>query len=170
MASNENNTGFDKKRRRKIGRTLVVKTNTLPTDLTLTGLVSSVDSSSGSKFLVFDNTDNAKTGFRELRTHNLNTKPSYYRLFFRLTNFDTKTYDEIKQAMVDYMTTTYNGTNVLYFKLKTRDGKLTGTGEFVLDRKEDMDKLLETHSLTVSDMNVLVFRFVSPNKRNQKRE
>lgn len=163
-----NNTGFDKKRRRKIGRTLVVKSNTLPNNLTLTGLVSSVDSTSGSKFLVFDTVDNAKTGFRELRTHDLNTKPSYYRLFFRLKEYEGKTYDEIKQEMVNHMTSNYEGTNVLYYKLKSRDGNLTGTGEFVLDRKEDMDKLLETHNLSVGGMSVSVFRYIMPNKRQQR--
>lgn len=168
MEMNSNN--FNNKQRRKIGRTLVVKSSDYNNE-TLQGLVNSVESNNGSRFLVFDTTDNAKTAFHQLRNSNVVSKPSYYNVFFKIRDTTGKTYDDVKQSVKTHLLTMKSDMNVLYFKLKVRDNVLTGSGEMTLDRKEDMDLLLEKHNFTTSDgYEITVYRYISPNRRNQYRD
>jgi len=136
-----------KKMVRKPGRTLVVKTNqTLSTD-GLTGLVNSSYTSNGSAFFVFDTIENSKNAFKVLKDNNEKVKFAHYRLFFTLSGVnDSVTYNDLKTAHINWITANSNA-DVLYYKQYRKENKFLGCGDFTIDTKESMDKLLDKEGL-----------------------
>jgi len=158
MTSNEDNGVMDKKRRRKIGRTLVLKSEM--NDNNLVGLINSINSPTGSKFMVFDTVDNAKNAFRKLIQEKHLVKPSYYKLFFKISDMKNLSYDELKDKIKNAMNAIDNTMNVLYFKLYRKGDILTGSGDLVLDRKDHMDRLIDMRSFPIGDSVVNVYRYI----------
>lgn len=136
-----------KKMIRKAGKTLVVNSETDIQTNDFTGLVSSVKSSTNSHFLVFDTIENSKVAFKILKTLNHKVRFAYYRLFFTMTGLDENaSYNDLKEQHIQWITTNSDA-QVLYYKQYRNGGKFLGCGDFTIDTKESMDKLLYTETL-----------------------
>lgn len=132
----------DKKMIKRPGKTLIVKTDQEFSTDKLVGLVQHNSVADNKHFLVFDNVENSKKAFKIIKSdYNLSVRYAYYKLYFTITGInDTSDYSLIKKNHMAWLTNL--GTNVLYYKLYKKDDKLIGCGDFTIDSKEDMDKLI----------------------------
>jgi hypothetical protein len=143
--------------RRKSSRTLLLK-EVGNKEFKYDGLQTVDRSPQGNVFLVFDTLENSRKAFKDLRVNKVNCKYSYYKLFFKSSNLDTtKSYDELKGSFLSVLDGNVSGVNVLYFKYYKRDGKFTGSGDFVVDRKVDCDSFVTSRTLKFSDTNDVTF-------------
>lgn len=139
-----------KKNTRKVGRTIIVR-NTKLTELqtsNLIGLLSCTSINDGKYFLTFDNINNSKKAFITLRTNkDLNVKYAYYKIFFTMSGIDEKQdYTELKKLHSEWITQN-SSAEVLYYKQYMKDSKYMGCGDFTVDTKESMDKLISKEDL-----------------------
>ena len=139
----EESNNVNKKVIRKIGRTIIVKTNSNFSSKDLQGLSSHVSVDNGKHFLVFDTIENSKNAFKVLKSNNsLSVRYAYYRIYFTMSNLDDTTdYSVVKKNHIDWISANSNA-SVLFYKLYKKDNKLIGCGDFTIDTKEDMDKLI----------------------------
>jgi hypothetical protein len=145
--------------RRKSSRTLLLK-EVGDREFKYDGLQKMDKSPQGNVFLVFDNLENSRKAFKDLRVNKVNCKYSYYKLFFKSSNLDTnKNYDELKGSFLSLLNDKVPGINVLYFKYYRRDGTFTGSGDFVVDRKVDCDALVTNRTLAVGENEFTFYRF-----------
>jgi hypothetical protein len=145
--------------RRKSSRTLLLK-EVGDREFKYDGLQKMDKSPQGNVFLVFDNLENSRKAFKDLRVNKVNCKYSYYKLFFKSSNLDTtKNYDELKGSFLSLLNEKVPGINVLYFKYYRRDGTFTGSGDFVVDRKVDCDALVTNRTLTSGENEFTFYRF-----------
>lgn len=131
----------------KTSRTLVVKSeNDVLTD-GLTGLVNFVKSNNNFYFFVFDTIENSNNAFKTLKTTNHKVRFAYYRLFFTMNGLDDDAnYNDLKEQHIQWITSN-SGAQVLYYKQYRNGGKFIGCGDFTIDTKESMDKLLDKETL-----------------------
>lgn len=124
----------------KPGRTLLVNDREKTINVSqLVGLVSSSKTTSESVFLEFDTVENAEKAFEYLKNLDVRVKYAYYKLFLKITsNLDQLSYDQIKEGVKALVEC-----NVLYFKLYKKDEKLIGSGDFTIDRLEDLNNLIK---------------------------
>jgi hypothetical protein len=154
----ENNDNGMKRKKiiRKAGRTIVLRTDlefTPPENLT--GIINHITVNNGKHFLVFDNIDNSKDAFKILKSNqNYSVRFAYYKLFFKMNGLDEKTdYSIIKKLHTDWIAENSEG-NVLYYKQYKKDGKMLGCGDFTIDTKESMDKLLNKDKLKTYSFDI----------------
>jgi hypothetical protein len=131
---------------KKVGRTLFISSsNGLLSDKELTsinGLSSHHATKNGSYFLTFNNVEDATLQFDKLTASNYNVKVAKYQVFFTIEGLDdTSDYGAVKQSLINHVESNTGG-GVLYFKLYRQKNKYLGCGDFTLDTKESMDKLL----------------------------
>lgn len=127
---------------RKPGRTIVLKSDQNISNDGLTGLVNSVQTSNGSQFFVFDTIQNSVEAFKILKVLNNKVRFAHYRLFFTISGLDENVnYNDLKTAHIKWITQN-SSAEVLYYKQYRKDGKYLGCGDFTIDTKESMDKLL----------------------------
>ena len=145
--------------RRKAGRTLLVS-NEHKEDLSFDGLVNTHTTSSGSRFLVFDNVENARSAYKSLRENGVRTKYSYYKVFFRLKDVDLQNveYDELKNSVKELASSCGN-VEVLYFKFYTKNKTLMGSGDLTVDTKEGLDALVSHKELEFAGGSASFYRF-----------
>ena len=142
----DNNTQT-KKMNHKISRTLVVKFENDAIITEFTGLVNSVKSNNNNNFFVFDTIENSKNAFNILKTANHKVRFAYYRLFFTINGIDDNvSYNDLKEQHINWITTNSDA-QVLYYKQYRNGGKFLGCGDFTVDTKESMDKLLDKNTL-----------------------
>jgi hypothetical protein len=155
MADNKNKTKDTKKRFRKAGRTLLIKSVDEDFDFrTLSlekfeGVSSNIETKSGARFIVFDDVKNAVTALKELKQDkDILVKYAHYRLYFTMNGLsDQSDYNNVKKSHIDYITEK-TGTEVLYYKLYKKDkDSYLGCGDLTIDTKDGMDKLLQSESL-----------------------
>lgn len=122
------------------GRTLLVNDKEKTIDVSqLEGLVTSSKTSSDSLFLEFSTVDQAVLAYESLRNKDVRVKYAYYKLFLKLTSdISELNYDKIKEAVKSVVEA-----NILYFKLYKKDDKLIGSGDFTIDRLEDLNNLIK---------------------------
>lgn len=133
--------------RTKAGRTLIVKSDTDVSTDGFSGLVSSAKSTNNSQFFVFDTVEHSKEAFKTLKSANYNVRFAYYRLFFNMNGLDeTTNYNDLKEQHTQWITTNSDA-QVLYYKQYKNTGKFLGCGDFTVDTKESMDKLLDKETL-----------------------
>jgi hypothetical protein len=144
----QNNKDFsNKKPLRKPGRTLVIKTDQDVQTSNMVGLTSHAKSSNGSQFFVFDTVNNAKTAFKSLKEANFRVRFAHYRIFFTMTGIDDSVnYNDLKEQHVKWINQN-SGADVIYYKQYRKENKFLGCGDFTIDTKECMDKLLEKDGL-----------------------
>jgi len=131
----------------KPSRTLVINSESDITTKEFVGLISYIKSNNNSHFLVFDNTDNSKDAFSILKNLNQRVRFAYYRIFFTMTGIDNnESYNDIKEQHIQWITSNSNA-QVLYYKQYRNGGKYLGCGDFTVDTKESMDKLLDKDTL-----------------------
>jgi hypothetical protein len=144
-----------KKSVRKAGRTLIVKSfsgSLLDGSVfdSLEGLTSKNETNSSSSFfLTFDTVQNAVNAFRKLRSlsNDYRIKYSYYRVFFTITGLtDTSDYDQVKNGLMNYITTSNTSSAVLYCKLYRKGTQYIGCGDLTLDTVDGMKQLLSKDS------------------------
>jgi len=150
----------------KPGKTLVIKTNNLiPTD-NFTGLVNST-SINGRQFLVFDTVDNSMNVYKILKDTNVKVRYAHYRIFFILNGIDENIeYDQLKKTHMDWIVKNSDA-NVLYYKQYRKDGKFLGCGDFTIDTKECMDKLLDKEGLKTHSFDSYTGTFYRYNKKTE---
>jgi len=144
--------------KRKPGRTLLVS-NEHKDEINLKGLENLHETSSGSRFLVFDNTDNARDAYDSLKEQGVKAKYSYYKVFLRLkdVNLDID-YDELKNDLIN-LSSSLEKVNILYLKFYTKDKKLMGSGDLTVDTKEGLDELVKMKDVEFKDGSVSFYRF-----------
>jgi len=143
-----NNPQKNNKIVRKPGRTILVKsTDPVPTE-NLKGLLSSVKTNNDNNFLVFDTVENSKEAFKTLRQNNdIKIKYAHYRIFFTMSGLDDTTdYTTLKKSHIDWIKEKSNA-DVLYYKQYKKENKYLGCGDFTIDTKESLDKLLSKTDL-----------------------
>jgi hypothetical protein len=143
----QDNKTQTKKVIRKASRTLVVNSENNVSTEGLTGLVSSVKSNNNSYFFVFDTVENSKASFKTLKTNNYKVRYAYYRIFFTMNGLDENaSYNDLKEQHTQWITANSNA-QVLYYKQYRNGGKFLGCGDFTVDTKESMDKLIDKDNL-----------------------
>jgi len=174
---NNEDTDSNKKMVIKAGRTLLVSTtNNLSkiesTFSNLTGLTVSHSTENGSFFLTFDTVENSLASFHSLREDSqIRVKFANYKIFFKVTGLsDSSDYTNVKQNMTNFIENE-SGAIVLYFKLYRKGDTYLGLGDFTVDTKEAMDKLLNKEgnlkNYTIGDLTGTFYRF---NKTQNKQE
>lgn len=154
----------EKKRpRRKAGRTLLISSD-YTDELTNTGILTDKvhKTEGGSRFVVFDTTENARSAFRDLRNNGVRVKYSYYKVFFRLADVDLSNveYDTLKDSVKEMISTLGNDQiNILYFKFYTKNSTLMGSGDLTVDTKEGLDILVNNNEYDFSKGKVSFFRY-----------
>jgi len=132
---------------RKASRTLVVKSDTDVSTEGFTGLLETAKSPNNSHFLVFDTIENSKNAFKILKTTNHMVRFAYYRIFFTMNGIDENaSYNDLKEHHVKWLTDNSDA-QVLYYKQYRNGGKFLGCGDFTIDTKASMDKLLDKETL-----------------------
>jgi hypothetical protein len=143
----QNNKVLNKKMIRKPGRTLVVKSEQPISTEGFTGLLNNVQTNNGSQFFVFDTVDNSKSAFKMLRDANHKVRFAHYRLFFTMTGLDDNVnYNDLKDQHIKWIVDN-SAADVLYYKQYRKGGKYLGCGDFTIDTKASMDKLLDKEGL-----------------------
>ena len=136
---------------RKSGKTLLAKAHEGSTieDSWLEGLAgmkSMSKTEKGAIFFSFDTKDNALAALKHLRqTHekDLMVKFAHYRLFFTINGLtDESDYNEVKEKHIKWVEENTDA-SVLYYKLY-RNKSYLNCGDFTIDTKEALDKLLST--------------------------
>ena len=144
--------------KRKPGRTLLVS-NEFKEKIDLNGLENVHETSSGSRFLVFDNTDNASSAYESLKEQGVKTKYSYYKVFLRLKDINLDIdYDELKNSLIE-LSSKFENVNILYLKFYTKDKKLMGSGDLTVDTKDGLDELVKMKDIEFKDGSVSFYRF-----------
>ena len=155
MADNTNKTKDTKKRFRKAGRTLLIKSVDEDFDFStlslekLEGVSSNIETKSGARFIVFNDVKDAVTALKELKQNkDILVKYAHYRLYFTMNGLnDQSDYNSVKKSHIEYITE-QTGTEVLYYKLYKKDkDSYLGCGDLTIDTKDGMDKLLQDDSL-----------------------
>lgn len=175
----ENNEDTNNKKMvRKAGRTLLVSiTNNAykieSTFTKLTGLTVSHSTENGSFFLTFDTIENALNSFHCLRQDypEIRVKFARYQIFFTVKGLsDSSDYTVVKQNMTNFIENE-SGAIVLYFKLYRKGDKYLGCGDFTVDTKDAMDKLLNKEgslkNYTIGELSGTFYRY---NKTQTKHE
>lgn len=166
----QDNKAQTKKMIRKAGRTLVVKSENDVSTEGFTGLVNSVKSNNNSHFFVFDTVENSKAAFKTLKTANQKVRFAYYRLFFTMTGLDDNaSYNDLKEQHTQWIASN-SGAQVLYYKQYRNGGKFLGCGDFTVDTKESMDKLLDKETLKNYSFDKYSGVNYIYNKKNDKSE
>jgi hypothetical protein len=172
MNNNDSNPlNKTKKMVRKAGRTILVKSqNTVNTD-SLTGLVNSVQTNNGNQFLVFDTVDNSKVAFKTLKQNqDFKVKFAHYRVFFTMTGIeDTDDYTNLKKDHIDWIKNNSNA-DVLYYKQYKKDNHYLGCGDFTIDTKESLDKLLNKNELKTFTFDKFSGTFYRYNKKQETQD
>ena len=168
MAENNNTP---KKVIRKAGRTIIVRSNESVSTENLTGLLENINLQNGKHFLVFDTIDNSKSAFKMLRNNvNLSVRFAYYRVFFTMNGINTDSdYSNLKKQHIDWLTQN-SGAQVLYYKQYMKDNKYLGCGDFTVDTKESMDKLLDKDGLKTYSFDSYSGTYYRYNKKTDKQE
>jgi hypothetical protein len=174
------NTDPNKKMVRKAGRTLLVSpTNNTGKSETifskLTGLSTNHSTDNGSFFLTFDTVQNALDSFSYLRQNHpeIRVKFARYQIFFTISGLNSSSdYSVVKQNITNFVEKEA-GANVLYFKLYRKGDKYLGCGDFTIDTKDAMDKLLKKEgslkNYTIGDLTGTFYRY-NKTKQNQNNE
>lgn len=168
MAETTNNF---KKVTKKASRTIVLRASEDFTPSDLTGLLQHNDLQNGKHFLVFDTIENSKNAFKSLKSNaKLNVRFAYYRVFFTMTGIhDNADYSQLKQQHREWLTNN-SGANILYYKQYMKDGKYIGCGDFTIDTKESMDKLLDKDLLKNYSFNGLSGVYYRYNKKSENKQ
>jgi hypothetical protein len=140
-------------RRKKPGRTLLVKVNQDEDSSSvneilngLQGLQSNVvTEKTSSHFLTFDSVDNSLAALKTLkRDHSdkLRVKFAHYRVFFTMKGLTEETdYNTVKQEHTKYIEENTGG-NVLYYKLYKKNNNYLECGDLTVDTKNCFDNLM----------------------------
>lgn len=170
----------NKKIIRKPGRTLLVSpTNQSSKNKTilskLTGLTTNHSTENGSFFLTFDTIQNSLDSFSYLRENHpeFRVKFARYQIFFTISGLENSSdYGVVKQNITNFVEKEA-GAYILYFKLYRKGDKYLGCGDFTIDTKDAMDKLLKKDSLiknfTIGELSGSFYRY-NKTKQNQNSE
>lgn len=152
---------------RKPGRTIVLRSDVEFSPKDLVGLSSHNIVNNGKQFLVFDNIENSKNAFKILKTNpDVNVRFAYYRIFFKMSGLDESSdYTEVKKVHTEWIILN-SGADVLYYKQYKKDSKLIGCGDFTVDTKESMDKLLNKDELKMYTIDKYSGTFYRYNKKD----
>lgn len=144
---------FTNKVVRKPSRTLVVNFDQPIITEGFIGLLNTTQINNGSQFLVFDNIENSQVIFNKLKDANFKVRFAHYRIFFTMLGIeDTANYNDIKEQHINWITINSDA-DVLYYKQYKKKGIFSGCGDFTIDTKESMDKLLDKNLLKNYNFN-----------------
>ena len=165
---------------KKPGRTLLVSpTNHSSKNKTilskLNGITSNHSTENGSFFLTFDNIQNSIDSFSYLRQNypEFRVKFARYQIFFTITGLENSSdYGIVKQDIINFVEKEADA-YILYFKLYRKGDKYLGCGDFTIDTKDAMDKLLKKDSsiknYTIGALSGSFYRY-NKTKQNQNNE
>jgi hypothetical protein len=174
------NNDSNKKMVKKAGRTLLVSSlNNMSKSETifskLTGLSTNHSTENGSFFLTFNTVQNALDSFYYLRQNysEIRVKFARYQIFFTISGLTSSSdYSIVKQNITNFVEKEADA-NVLYFKLYRKGDKYLGCGDFTIDTKDAMDKLLKKEgslkNYTIGDLSGTFYRY-NKTKQNQNNE
>jgi hypothetical protein len=154
----------------KASRTLVINTENEISTTEFTGLINSFKSNNNSQFFMFDNIENSKSAFKILKNNNNKVRFAYYRIFFTMKGLDDNiSYNDLKEQHIKWITSNSDA-QVLYYKQYRNGGKYLGCGDFTVDTKESMDKLLDKNTLKNYSFDKYTGVNYKYNKKNEKSE
>lgn len=165
----DNNSMKKRKTIRKTGKTIILRSEQDFTPSDMIGLVSHIKVNDEKHFLVFDSIDNSKEAFKTLRTDSkLSVRFAYYRVFFKMSGLDENSdYTQIKKEHSEWLVAN-SGANILYYKQYKKDGKLIGCGDFTVDTKDSMDKLLNKDELKTYSFGAYSGTYYRYNKKTDQ--
>jgi hypothetical protein len=145
--------------KRKAGRTILVSSD-WKDEINLEGTCNTHQTSNGARFVVFDTIDNARSAFKSLRDSGARVKYSYYKIFFRISDYNLKDvkYDELKEQVKDLLVK-LGVDNILYFKFYTKNNEIIGSGDLTVDTKETLDLLISSNENSFGEGQVSFYRF-----------
>ena len=157
----------NKPRKKKSGRTLLIDAN-YKTELSYDTIESIHQTSNGSRFVVFNTSEDGEKAYNELTENGIRVKYSYYKIFFRLRDIDLNTvsYDILKAEIMAKLLSFGEKINVIYFKFYTKNNQLIGSGDLTLDSKDSLDAVVEQQEIELSNGKVSVYRYRLKNRNN----
>ena len=78
-------------------------------------------------------------------------------------------YSQLKKHHMDWLTQ-HSSAEVLYYKQYMKDSKYLGCGDFTIDTKDSMDKLLDKDGLKNYSFETYTGTYYRYNKKNDKEE
>ena len=152
--------------RRKAGRTILVSSD-WKNEINVEGVLNTHQTDNGARFVVFDTIENARSAFKSLRDLGARVKYSYYKVFFRISDYDLKDvkYDELKEKVKELLTN-LGVENVLYFKFYTKNNEIIGSGDLTVDTKETLDLLISSNENDFGEGKVSFYRFKMKTPKN----
>ena len=158
---------------RRAGRTIIIRkkeADELPIK-ELSGIVNSTSVDNGKHFLTFDTIENSKKAFRILKNNaSFNVRFAYYKIFFTMTGItDNQDYSELKKLHSTWITQNSDA-EVLYYKQYMKNTKYLGCGDFTVDTKESMDKLISKDGLKNYTIDTLSGTFYRYNRKQDKQD
>jgi hypothetical protein len=127
---------------RKAGRTLLIKASE-PLTLIYPGQINSLQTNNNIQFIIFDTIENSLNAYKIIKENcDVQIKFAHYRIFFTINGIEENTdYNTVKNLHCEWLTANSDA-NILYYKLYLKNNKFIGCGEFTIDTKDSMDKLL----------------------------
>jgi len=146
----------------KEGKTLIVKNLEDTVYEKISNLKSNFVARSGNHFLVFNSINESKIAYDLIESYNYQVKYSYYKVFMKIVNDNISNldYNELKTNIINKLKVLIPELNILYFRFYTKDRKLIGSGDFTIDCKEDLSKLIDINKCDIDDnTSISVYRF-----------
>ena len=155
-----------KNHNKKAGRTIIVRTlEDFSTD-NIEGVLQINSVRDNKYFIVFDTIQNAKNAFKLLKSNpNISVRFAYYRIFFTMEGINKDLdYSNLKKLHTEWLSSNSLG-EVLYYKQYMKDNLFLGCGDFTVDTKESMDKLLNKDELKTYSFDGLSGTYYRFNKK-----
>ena len=153
--------------KRKEGRTLLFDSNSIE-EVNDDGIKQMHKTDGGTRFIVFDTIENARSAYNKHNDAGAKVKYAYYKIFFRLSEFDLTSakYDDLKEEVRKFLLI-LGINNVLYLKFYTQNSVLMGSGDLTVDTKEDMDLLVSNNEADFCEGKISFYRYrVRKNTQN----
>jgi len=148
----------EKKRpRRKAGRTILVSSD-CKNEINAEGITGTHITETGARFVVFDTVENARSAFKILKDSGARVKYSYYKVFFRISNYNFKdvNYDDLKEKVKNLLEK-LGVEKLLYFKFYTKNNEIIGSGYLTVDTKETLDLLISSNETKFDEEGSISF-------------
>merc|ERR1712188_111508 len=156
---------------KRCGKTLLI--NNVINKYTADGLINCYISNNGFTFLTFNDIECSTKAYNDLKNNNNNkVKYSFYKIFLRFkTEQLTNDYNffTLREKIIKNINEKLNIDNI-NIKLYTKDKKIIGSGEIIVDTKDALDLLLKERTLKLDDIIDLNFYKFKINKLNKEIE
>lgn len=97
-------------------------------------------------FIECDKLEDSINLYNLLSKNEIVSRYANYRMFIRITSdTNSHTYDEFKSMIKNKLNEVVDRINIMYFKLYQKNDRLTGNGYIVIDKYEDLKKIIKNN-------------------------